>query len=1185
MSKRSHPRDGEAIQNTPNKRQKSDALEAPAPSIKTARDIHMLLAFHQDAPQLRLGIKHFKIFLETILYPQDEALVSVHLQLLQQYLDFQKPRDIGSEEASHVQDLIQTLEFASQKNEDGLFSAAVAILALLLKSISNQIDLRDHGLGICRSVLESNAPTLMFKVLSNPRHRDFMLLPCYRLLSEIVSFDGGAMARQVYSKRDQTFDSRVLSRHLESRSTDSETKKKINPKPTLRSNAVRYLLTNFRFQAEGVKMDIMTHTNISRALFRGLSDDTPATVAEILESLEKYILQDRQVSWSSKSQMMNDKALSDFVFLYRANVPDEPIPEIGKPVVELVHEFLLRVCTSKTAGVLRNANGWYPKTHAVSAKNLDQEAGDEEEEIPVESIDLYGPTMKHVPMKNQVLANLAQSLHPYKSEKEKELLLAIFQASPEVVADYWIKRTKFPYDPKLTATWIGYSAFIFSAIQLPVPQFLGLRSAYSSHAPPPQIVIENILPQPLNRASLTKGINSTTTLLRLFTIRVLSAALEKLRSVIDLYQKVADEVSSLGWEKAIPALVSLVIRRCPTMKDVILAFRRLSSSDPLQRESIARLLSQYYELLPQLALEEPFDVSIALTKALEQTESLDQTSPEARMQLVELEHLIKIAHRSASMSWWKRPESLKYSAYLTTLLVHVQSNRVASTEIEHMLKSIAQDDGILQSETQASSFGALVQSLRVASNASGFTGVAEFIDDCLQRYTSRPIIYADALDQCISECEVDDALSNPISVWIMTLQGQWAYVESNRKDHAKEIASWLGGLLRGLIDCGEDETIISAVADKVENVAEDKKVKKAFTKAFKQSSSKKSQTEDESPKNGIHVNGISKVDPAKETFDISVFAPTPEKSTPNFVKFKTGDVIALLESSSMSDLLYCLSSSDKPTRIQAMTAIQHLGIRIESSTHHESEMIYLLLGELVETSITHSPANTDPLPYVVTAFAAHALQVLLDPTSAVYPKVAAFLTLRPRWNHLNLVLHFLNAIVLAEPAEDTDAAPWTECTFLLNWLNAGLRGPADGAILRQVGAWEVMGGLAAHPSLGASTATAPGGPTEEQKAGGRQQNRIRSLVLELVGRAVCIGEGATLATRAGAFAWMDAWVSLGWLESEVAEALKEKMLSDGGERVSKWSFGLLETEIKKSGDAVDVLKTEELDESDGSSES
>jgi len=46
--------------------------------------------------------------------------------------------------------------------------------------------------------------------LDAPKHKEFVISPCLRLATEVTSFDGGVLAREIYKRREQTFDVATL---------------------------------------------------------------------------------------------------------------------------------------------------------------------------------------------------------------------------------------------------------------------------------------------------------------------------------------------------------------------------------------------------------------------------------------------------------------------------------------------------------------------------------------------------------------------------------------------------------------------------------------------------------------------------------------------------------------------------------------------------------------------------------------------------------------------------------------------------------------------------------------------------------------------------------------------------------------------------------------------------------------
>ena len=567
-------------------------------------------------------------------------------------MELQKLKDSADSDVVFLPDLIQTWAYATETNFEQLLSAITAVLALLLKFLSRELEFREYGISLCKTILQQSQVKLFSRSLSVHSNKEFIISPSLRLLTEVVSFDGGLLARQVYSKRDYTFDSRTLARNLGLWKASSERNAEESRKPSVRSNAVRYLLAHLKYQDEGGKSDILRQGNVLRALFEHINTDPPALVVEVLDIVKNHVMLDKSITRKSKSYVLAERNLKSIARLYKYQSTDEPPSAQQKLPDAVAHEFLLLVCTSPEMGIMLPSSGWYPPG---TEKDDHDESGDQEHDMISDiGLDSMGKYEKKVPIRNLILAEFAQSLRPYANVLEQELLLAIFKSSPELVADYFFRKSTFAFDPKLTATWIGYSSFLFSTIQLHVPQYLGRKTEYSSHPPPIPIVVESILPQALSQKVLTRCLNQNSELVAFFAIRILTVAFQKLRDVLERFKQASVGGSSL-WEYASQRLITEFCHRCPQMGAATSAFRNTSANNIMQREAVTRLLALYYEVVPQLALNEKFDISIPLSTALARAERSDEQHSEREIQILEIEHLVQIARFSPNMRWWQKP--------------------------------------------------------------------------------------------------------------------------------------------------------------------------------------------------------------------------------------------------------------------------------------------------------------------------------------------------------------------------------------------------------------------------------------------------------------------------------------------------------------------------------------------------
>ena len=86
----------------------------------------------------------------------------------------------------------------------------------------------------------------------------------------------------------------------------------------------------------------------------------------------------------------------------------------------------------------------------------------------------------------------------------------------------------------------------------------------------------------------------------------------------------------------------------------------------------------------------------------------------------------------------------------------------------------------------------------------------------------------------------------------------------------------------------------------------------------------------------------------------------------------------------------------------------------------------------------NSTGLASPLPSIFTEFAATALEMLDQPSHAMYGKINKFLQKSPSWDVAKFISYWTEKIFLREP-EDNPKGLSQEMTWLLNLLIRGLR--------------------------------------------------------------------------------------------------------------------------------------------------
>ncbi|KAI5289586.1 hypothetical protein KEM55_008791 [Ascosphaera atra] len=183
--------------------------------IKSHRQLRDLLSYQQGAQEVRQGVRIFKDFLASIGDTRDVSPAATattnretNLRILKSYCDHQtiKPTD----ETEHsppacFPDLLATWTYADSNNDGTLLTLLPSILASFLKTVSPYPDFHPFCTSLCKHLLQRDQLRLINRAFQAPKAKEHLISPCLRLLTEMVSFDSGAVAGLVFARREVTF--------------------------------------------------------------------------------------------------------------------------------------------------------------------------------------------------------------------------------------------------------------------------------------------------------------------------------------------------------------------------------------------------------------------------------------------------------------------------------------------------------------------------------------------------------------------------------------------------------------------------------------------------------------------------------------------------------------------------------------------------------------------------------------------------------------------------------------------------------------------------------------------------------------------------------------------------------------------------------------------------------------------
>jgi len=1093
--------------------------------------------------------------LETALYRDSHAAANSNetdrLAVLREYLRATQPRDVrdgdgpGNWDADgddddgaqqqHLPDIMQTWSHASQVNSDNLMSAVPVVLALLLKLLSQSLDLGPFGIGICRTLVQKRQLELISRNLSADKGKAFIISPTLRMLREAVAFDGGVVAKPLFRARISTFKSLARNMGIVHIGDEAEDDKR----PSTRTTAILFFLNALKFLPAEAKKELISQRDVVAALTRDLKLDPAYLVLEMLKTLRDCVLMDDKIPREAKSNLLNTSTLVRLstLYQYRQNA------EAGLPSVsEAAHSFLLTACTNPSCGVLRQDSGFYPRdidlAAVLPAADLDK--------FGLESVPWMNKYNAEVPVRNYTLSHFLPNLRPWASVEQSDLITVIFKVAPELVASYFLESKSFTFEPKLSATWIGYAGFLFKTVALPLPENLCRSKSLPQLPPPASIAIDNILPLPLSQKALNRCLASKSNMISFFATRILAVAVEKLGTAVKMYRD-ESHIHRGVWEGAATRLIGDFCSRAPAVKDMINSYRAVPESNVLHREAASRLLRLCYEVIPQAALMANFDVSQHLEASLERILKQNEEDPrDFAMCMRELENLVAIAGYSPGMRWFSVSENRMLSAFTTFLKVYVDTpNGVSVDGIRRVLDFVATESSLVPKKPKHPGLLPLleaIQSLRESSSSLA-DQIWPFLDSCITRCAAAPIKYIEMIQDLIEEVESEESKSVSPLVVVILEQLPFAVTAGN-KDVLFALGKLLPRFMGLLVVSGENTALLDAIYIKAAKHFREAEVKLEHKRIpsglrFQHNIQPLQEKLSTRPARRADAGGEPEESgPAMDDEELQRALNVPDGLAADnsaLMKWVSKPVDELLDEGYAMSLIKLLASEHASIRKEALVNILKMAAKIRESEEGEKEQIWLLLSELAETARS-GQIETGPLPSPCVAFACHALTVLRNPLSSLYPKVNRFLARGPVWNMDRPPL--VHEILQEGPGAGDSY--YTQVNWLLTYLIDGLRTPKDleqfhkrranGPLLEKVLA------LTANPYM---------------------RIPLRTQVLRLLYRITKIGEGSTiLSTRFGVLNWLVMQEHGSAEAKELYKGLRARVWrTSDGEKVAVWSKG------------------------------
>ncbi|PIL36537.1 hypothetical protein GSI_00226 [Ganoderma sinense ZZ0214-1] len=648
-----------------------------------------------------------------------------------------------------------------------LFSAILGLLSALLSLLSSHYTYHPYAQPVLRTLLSQQYTHNLNTYLSG-QHADLVLVSL-KLFNSISNFAAGRERKLVLDTFPWEIKSLPKLLHMRRKGKVAQDVD-ILVRPDIRT---LYILLVLSFvdstTSSSVKAAFLErHRDAFTSIFKGLWQDSYSLIRRVFEVCWSGLWSDQKLKRTLKVQVFNEATLSQLIRIYERNTPEGPNSE--SVPADVVHHFLLAVCTRPGVGICFHDRGWYPREIDTDQRGFTGLAEHSEDD----------PRQKGGKIYNKIIANVLKTLKVNEDPRQQEFALKILAACPELVTGYW-QAAGLALEPRLSSKWLANIAFFGAVVSLPVPtsSFLlqegGSRGAslYQPSPPPLATVVENIIPTTQIKTHLSRGLQAPSPLVQHASALALAKCLSKYQSVMQAFEEVQtaleeDDEEGL-WARRRREVEREVRKRLPEFQVIVGFSQRTNEGSSLPTgqaspntirisllsESAHRLLWLYHRLLPSVVAEARFDAGKLLQAIEDMLAQGIAVGSTVGLDTLRQLHVLRLLRESEHFTWSGKLGS-KHSNFHILLKAYVITPTPAiRTAIVVLLRHILAPGVLFQHD--ADEIALWLDSLPLTQRAAGAQApdgapladegdsVIPFLDDCVQRCVKTPYKYVEEM--------------------------------------------------------------------------------------------------------------------------------------------------------------------------------------------------------------------------------------------------------------------------------------------------------------------------------------------------------------------------------------------------------------------------------------------------------
>ncbi|TBU65164.1 ribosome 60S biogenesis N-terminal-domain-containing protein [Dichomitus squalens] len=768
------------------------------------------------------------------------------------------------EEDPGAQELLTAWEGANTR-QMSLLSVIVGVLSALLNLLSPHYTYHVHAQPLLRALLSQQWIHNLNTYLSG-QHTELVLVTL-KLFNSMSNFAGGRERKLVLDAFAWEMKSLPKLLHMRRKSKGAEDVDMLE-RPDIRTLYILFVLSFLETTTPAsVKAAFLEqHRDAFTSVFKGLWQDSYSVIRRVLEVCWSGLWADAKLKRTLKIHVFSEATLSQLIRIYERNVPEGQDPE--SVPADVVHHFLLALCTRPGVGLCFHDHGWYPRETDPDQRvttDIDERADDDMRQ-------------KGGKIHNKILSNVLKTLKVNEDPRQQELALKILAACPELVAGYW-SSAGLALDPRLSSKWLANIAFFGAVVSLPIPTasfFLpesgsGSTSLYQPTPPPLSTIIENILPTAQIKTHLSRGLQASSSLVQHASALALAKCLLKYEQVLCAFQEVEralEENEEEGlWARRRREVEREVRRRVPDFQ-VIVGFsqRTNEASVPpppadgqgkeekqkeivpnptrtaLLAESAHRLLWLYHQSLPAVVAEARFDAGKLLQAIEDMLAQGSSASPTGGLDTLRQLHVLRLLKESEHFTWSGKSGSKHSNFHILLKAYIITPVRVIRTAIVALLRHILAPGVLFQHD--ADEIALWLDSLPLTRRAAAAQApdgapltdegdsVLRFLDDCVQRCVKTPYKYVEELQtlyassrsssgEASSIGQRPDAFPSPLLATVVEQLGAKLRGKLLSPSDALALFSFVRKLLLRIVGKTADLALPQAFAAKIAELVED----------------------------------------------------------------------------------------------------------------------------------------------------------------------------------------------------------------------------------------------------------------------------------------------------------------------------------------------------------------------------